>query len=251
MPSKILRVPSAQHLARNWYESPDRVAKELVRLFENSPTFNYNAVFSAIKDLLVLGVSYNDVERGIREKVAREDVRRNFLEILPLVRSHFDGVNPDFVNDVSPRRYPLAKGADGGMLSIPFSPPMVYGVGGKLVFPWISFWRNNPLRGEKLQLFVTIVKEILAQDPDLDDAELQIHDYSAPKPKLPRELNIINAADIPTLTASRRDEMLIQFADGFSLAQRMINNSEAARERQRQQERREEERDPRQLELLT
>jgi len=250
MSKKTLRVPSAQHLARNWNESSEMTAKALVRLFNNSPTFNYNAVFSAVRDMLVLGVPYGDVERGMREKIKRDDVRMNFLEILPLIRSHFDGENPDFVNEVSPRHYPLARGRDGLMLYIPFNPPMVYGVGGKLVFPWISFWRINPLMGEKLQLFTTIVKGILAQDPDLDEADFQIHDYSASKPGYPRTLTVISAADVPSLSPSRRDEMLLQFADGFSLAQRLIKNEEARREWQRQQEREEEVLDPRQREMF-
>ena len=222
MSSKTLRVPSAQHLGRNWRDNPKMIARVLVRLFENTPTFNYNAIFSAIEDMLMLGVPYEDVLRGIREKIKREDVRKNFLEILPLVRSHFEGEQPDFVNKVSARRYPLARAENGQLLAIPFTPPMVYGVNGRLVFPWFIFWKNNPLVGEKLQLFTTIVKEILAQDPDLEDAEFQVHDYSAPKSGEARYLSITNAADIPTLSNERRDEMLAQFAEGFFQAQSII-----------------------------
>ena len=223
MSSKTLKVPSAQHLGRNWREDPNRIAKLLVNLFENSPTFNYNPIYSAIGDMLKLGVPYEDVIRGIKQSVKREVVRNNFLEILELARSHFEGERPDFVNAVSARKYPLARTEDGELLSIPFTAPMIYGVGGKLVFPWFVFWRQNPLVGERLQLFTTIVKEILAQDPDLEDAEFQIHDFSVPKAGEGRTLNITNANDIPILPNDRRDEMLAQFAEGYFKAQKIIS----------------------------
>lgn len=246
MTGKILKVFSPQHLARNWAEDSDQIAKALVRLFDNSPTFNYNAVFSAIRDLLVLGVPFEDIKRGIKEKIGREQVRDNYLEILELVRTHFDGEVPDFVNSVSPRHYPLARSENGKLLSIPFTAPMVYGIGGRLVFPWFLFWKSNPLVGEKLALFTTIVKDILSQDPDLEDAKFIIHDYSAKKKNESRSLEIIDANDIPVLSNTRRDEMLVQYADGFHKAQSII----AARQTQRDGEERRREADPRQPDLF-
>ncbi len=230
MTSKRLKIPSAQHLARNYRATSQEIAVELVRLFENTPTFNYNAVYSAINDMLILGVPFADIRKGIVQKVKRIDVRKNFLEILSLAHKHFENESPDFVNAVSARSYPLARGMNGELLSIPFTPPMIYGVGGQLVFPWFVFWKDNPIAGEKLQLFVTIVKEILAQDPDLEDARFEIHDYSAPKSKQDRILTITNAADVPILSDKRRDEMLMEFADGFFLAQEMISGKRAERQ---------------------
>lgn len=246
MAQKVLNVPSAQHLARNWRERPEMIANELVRLFDNTPMFNYNALVHAVRDYLVFGVPFDDVERGIREKVKRETVRNNFLEILPLLRRHFENEKPDFVNAVSPRFYPLARGADGKTLSIPFKPPMVYGVGGKLVFPWFIFWRKNPLKGEKFSLFVSVVKEILAQDPDLEDAEFQILDFSSVKPDQPRILRSINANDVPEISVSRRNEMLEQFSQGFFLAQERIAERQEKKERAKREQERREEHDPRQ-----
>ena len=66
------------------------------------------------------------------------------------------------------RHYPVGRG-----LMVPFEPPLVYGIGGQLYFPWFSFWRRNPLSDERLSLFVTLVDEVLLQDPDLDTARLQ------------------------------------------------------------------------------
>lgn len=90
-----LRVPTLQHLARNWRLNPQLTAKALVRLAENPPRFNYNPLYGAVRDLLILGAPYEQVEAGLR-KIKREKVRNNLLSILPLVRDHFAGLHPDF-----------------------------------------------------------------------------------------------------------------------------------------------------------
>ena len=60
-----LRVPSIQHLARNWRDDPIVIAEVLVRLVQNPPRFNYNPLYLAVRDLLVLGVPYEQVVEGI------------------------------------------------------------------------------------------------------------------------------------------------------------------------------------------
>jgi hypothetical protein len=98
---------------------------------------------------------------------------------------------------------------------VPFEPPMIYGVGGQIYFPWFSFWRRYPLAQEPLSLFVTIVDEVLLQDPDLEHARFQILDFSCAGPKEPRILTIIEARDIPRLDGSRKTAMLEAFAEGY------------------------------------
>jgi hypothetical protein len=204
-----LRVPSVQHLARNWRSEPAQIARVLVRLAQDPPRFNYNPLYGAVRDLLVLKVPYSQVEEGIR-RIKRKNVRDNLLSVLLLIRDHFEGVAPDFYQTVEKRYYPVGRG-----LMVPFEPPMIYGVGGQLYFPWFSFWRANPLAKEKLSLFVTLVDEILMQDPDLEAARFRILDFSCPSPKQPRELTVIDAADIPRLTDARKVEMLEAFAEGY------------------------------------
>lgn len=242
---KQLKVPSAQHCARNYNDDPQRIAKDLVALVKGGPTFSYSPIYSAIVDMLVLDVPFEDVKRGIDEKIKREGLRSNFLSILELAHDYFQNEKPDFVNRVSERRYPLARSPNGELLSIPFTPPMVYGVGGRLIFPWFIFWRSNPLRNEKLILFASIVKEILSQDPDLEDAEFEIHDYSAPDSKSQRRIQIIKAADLPNLSKLKRDEMLSNFAKGYFLAQQQLS-SQRMHDADASQENRAEEVDPRQ-----
>lgn len=210
----ILRIPSLQHLSRNWRDTPAKVEKELVRLAENSPTFSYNPIYSAISDMLLLNVSHDQIAEGIRRKTSREFVRKNYLELLTLIDGHFAGLAPNFVHRVSTRRYPVGRG-----LMIPFTPPLIYGIGGQIYFPWFSFWRSQPLVRENLSLFVTLVYEVLRQDPDLENSKFEILDFSAPKGGDPRELTIIDADDIPIVSEQRKTEMLSIFAEGFLLAQ--------------------------------
>ncbi|MBP2293005.1 hypothetical protein [Azospirillum rugosum] len=209
-----LRVPSLQHLARNWRATSMGVKRVLVALALDPPNFTYKPLYSAIHDLLVLRQSYEQIVEGIRRGVKRERVQSNLLSILPLIRDYFDGVNPSFVQAVDRRFYPV-----GRDLLVPFDPPLIYGVGGQIHFPWFSFWRSNPLKDETLALFVTMVEELLLQDPDLEAARFTILDFSAPKPKAPRRLTLIDARDIPRITPERKAEMLAIFVDGFQLAE--------------------------------
>lgn len=204
-----LRVPSVQHLARNWNSNPALVARSLVRLVRNPPIFSYSPLYGAVRDMLVLGVPYDHVVRGI-QKLKQETVRQNLLGVLPLIRDHFAGVSPDYYQTVDRRYYPVGRG-----LMVPFDAPMIYGVGGQIYFPWFSFWRQNPLNSERLSLFVTLVEEILLQDPDLESAQFDIIDFSCPGPKQPRALRVIDARDVPRVTEDRKREMLECFAEGY------------------------------------
>ena len=67
-----LKVPSLQHLARNWHNDPGSVQRALVRLAQNPPTFSYNALFAAVRDMLVLRVPYEQILEGIRRIKRRE-----------------------------------------------------------------------------------------------------------------------------------------------------------------------------------
>lgn len=213
-----LKVPSVQHLARNWRPTPEKTCRKLVTLVENPPIFNYNALFSAVRDLLVFNQPYDEIVEGIKRGIKRADVRDNLLGVLPLIRDHFESVSPDFVQGVDRRYYSIGRG-----LMVPFDPPLLYGVGGKLTFPWFSFWRSNPLAKARLSLFVTIVDELLQDDPDLATAEFQILDFSVPKPKPGqpkpiRELRLIDARDIPRVSDTTKLEMLTTFAEGYFMA---------------------------------
>ncbi|WP_146093074.1 hypothetical protein [Xanthomonas arboricola] len=214
-----LKVPSLQHLARVWHPDPHRIQKSLVALARNSPTFSYELVFELVRDLIYLKVPYGQLESAIATRVKREDVRKNFLSLLPLVRDHFENTEINFVHQVAKRFYPI-----GRELTIPFSPPFIYGSGGHLHLPWFSFWRSNPLDNERLSLFMTVIDDILSQDPDLEDIKFCFLDFSAPKPNSDRRLLLTQGEKILRVSASRRDEMLMTFVHGFQLAKSELMN---------------------------
>lgn len=219
-----LKVPSLQHLARNWHPSPERISRRLIALVQNSPTFSYEPIFAAVRDMLVLGISYETIVKAMRRAIRRADVLENFLGLLPLIRDHFSGVSPTFVQAVSRRFYPV-----GRDLLVPFDPPLIYGNKGSVHFPWFSFWRSNPLDGEALSLFVTMAEEMLLQDPDLEMAEFKILDFSAPGPREKRRLIITDAAEIPRLSEERKHAMLEGFAQGFMLAKKTLKGEREAK----------------------
>jgi hypothetical protein len=244
-----LKVPSVQHLARNWRNTPERTCRKLVSLVENPPIFNYNALFAAVRDMLVFNQPYDEIVEGIRRGIKRADVRENLLGVLPLIRDHFASVAPDFVQGIDRRYYSIGRG-----LMVPFDPPLLYGTGGKLTFPWFSFWRSNPLADARLSLFVTLVDELLADDPDLAAADFQILDFSVPKmrmakaglPKPPRQLRIIDARDIPRVNEPTKLEMLTVFAEGYFMAVAELATAAKARPSDGQTQ----ERDPRQADFF-
>ena len=221
---KRLNVPSVQHLPRNWHPEHELVTKSLIKLAEYPPWVSYNPLYGAMRDLLVLKTPYESLVAGFNQ-IKNEKRRKPLLEILPLIRDHFDGISPDFFQMVQKRYYPV-----GRNLKVPFEPPMVYGVGGQLYFPWCIFWRNNPysknnaLAEERLSLFVTLVDEIILQDPDLDEARFEILDFSSPSPKLSRTLEVIDGREIPRLSEKRKKDMLEIFAEGYFRAKDQLAN---------------------------
>jgi hypothetical protein len=77
---------------------------------------------------------------------------------------------------------------------------------------------------------------VLLQDPDLEDAKFLILDFSAPEPKKPRELSVIDARDIPRVTEERKVEMLSVFAEGFLLAREELSHAKKAESEGKQRE---------------
>lgn len=208
------KIPTLQHLARNWHPHSKQVQKKLVNLVKAPPFFNYNPLYGAVEDLLYFKQPVDEICLGLKRKVSRPKVLKNFLEVVPLLADHFDQITPDFVQAVDRRYYPVGQG-----LMVPFDPPLIYGVGGQIYFPWFSFWRSDPLDSERLSLFVTIVFDILSQDPDLDEAVFEVLDFSVPKgPKNAlgeRTLTVIKADDVARLSDQRVTEMLEIFAQGY------------------------------------
>lgn len=122
-----LRVPSVQHLARHWYDSPKKIEDEFVKMAINPPNFSYNVLNDIARDSLLFKVPEDQIIKGIKEKEKRKMVQKILLEVVPLLHGHFSNVQQDFVNDVAPSFYPI-----GRDLGIPFRPSFIYGVGGQI-----------------------------------------------------------------------------------------------------------------------
>lgn len=209
-----LKVPSVQHLARNWRPTSAGVKRQLITLAKHPPQFTYEPLFGAVRDMVVLGVSYEQIVEGIRRVEKRAWVRESLLEVLPLLRSHFLTIEPDGLpNRVARWYYLLARD-----IQIPFEAPLEYSVGGQKYFPWFSFWRSNPLADRRLSLFVTLAEEVLLQDPDLDTAIFQILDFSCIEGADERQLQVVDARDIPRLNETEKQSMLEVFAEGYRAA---------------------------------
>ncbi|MBL1278018.1 MAG: hypothetical protein COB30_018230 [Ectothiorhodospiraceae bacterium] len=222
-----LRPPSVQHLARHWHESPKKIEDKLVKMAMNPPFFNYNALNDVARDSLLFKVPEDQIIKGIKEKEKRKRVQKILLEVVPLLYGYFSSVQHDFVNDVSPSFYPI-----GRDLRIPFKPAFIYGVGGQIYLPWFIFWKDNPLDDKQLSLFVTLAKEILRQDPELEDAKFEILDFSAVNSKECRQLRIIDTADIQTFNSKETAEMLAIFVEGFECAEARLKEVDIPSKRQ-------------------
>lgn len=215
-----LKVPSLQHLARNWRDTPEKTCEVLVRLASNPPNFSYLQIDGLVTDLLVLKQPLEVVLEAAK-RVKRPSVRQNFLELLPLIDDYFRASSSNFVQPVSGRHFPIARG-----LMVPFNPPLIYGSAGKLCFPWFSYWRSNPLSGKNLSLFITAVDAILKQDPDLEDADFHILDFSAPAAGHPRSLTVIDSSSVERLSPEELQSSLAVFAKGFFMAERKLSSWE-------------------------
>jgi len=208
-----LKVPSVVHLARNWRPNEVGVKDALIALANSSPPFSYSPLLGMLRSMISVKSDLAEMELLINRGVQFELARKSYLEIAPLLSSHFSALNTTFVQEVSARAYPLSR-----HLRVPFEPPMIFGAAGKVHLPIFIFWRKNPLTGDQLALLASLVRELIAQDPDLDVASTAILDFSIPKGAKERSLQEVPLSEIPELSVSRRDEMLAIFAAGYELA---------------------------------
>lgn len=207
-----VKVPSIQHAAGIWDPEPSRIAKKLLHLANNSPPFSYANLYKLTSDLISRGVPYEQVvaaASGIRLAIAR----KSYLEILPLLHEYGIKVGDVVVNDVVPRYYVI-----GRDLRILVNPPFMYFRDEEAHLPWFIFWKTNLFNESRLRLFVTMLREVFKQDPDIDDASLNLVVCSAPSPEGNRILQELDTSAIPSFSRSERDEMLGIFAAGYAQA---------------------------------
>lgn len=207
-----VRVPSIQHAAGIWDPNPMRIAKKLLQLANKSPPFSYANLYKLASDLISRGVPYEQVliaASGTKLPLAR----KNYLEILPLIREYSIRVGSVVVNDVIPRPYVI-----GRDLRILVNPPFMYFRDEDAHLPWFVFWKTNLFNESRLRLFVTMLREVFKQDPDIDDASMHMVICSVPPFGEKRILQVLDTSAIPSFSKPERDEMLGIFAAGYAQA---------------------------------
>jgi hypothetical protein len=209
--SKI-KIPSIQHAAGIWFPEPQKIAKRLLALANSAPPFSYENLYKLTHDLLSRSAPYEQIELAA-QRMKHPLARGNYLEILPLLKVFENRSAIEFVNEITPRNYPI-----GRDLRVLVNPPLIYFERGQSFLPWFIFWKTNRFDEARLRLFVTMIREVFAQDPDIDDASLSLVICSEPVPKEGRALQVMDTSSIVSLSESERNEMLAIFAKGYAMA---------------------------------
>jgi hypothetical protein len=209
-----LKVPSLQQVIKNLFDTPDLVRKELVKTAIKPPRISYRMLHKATLDLVRLKHPLADIEEDILRNEKRPTHQKNLLEIIRLIDGHFSTLEPDFPPiEVECRYYRIAPD-----IIIPFQPPFYYEIGRQPYLPYPNYWRNNPLFGKRLAVFMSIVDEIRAQDPDIEAARVHILNYGIPQGEPKRRLVVMDESEIPRVTRGELTAALQVFADGYRAA---------------------------------
>lgn len=207
-----VKVPSLQHLARVYDNSPEKVKNNLLKVADGTPIFSYNPLYPLMYDYISLSIEYGQILKAI--KLFKSDLaRKNYAEIFPLIKEKYEASMPKFVFSPPSSAYPVSRD-----ILIPFAPAMFYRIGSEQCLPWFIFWRINPLAGEKFSLLATLIREMMDSNPDLSPASLQFVDFSASNKKAARKLRTFDSKEIPLISDKRKTEMLEIFSEGYRLA---------------------------------
>lgn len=213
-----LKPPSLQHVARFYRPTADGVKKEFLKLARAHPPFSYEDLYKLTWDMAKGLQTYEAVYRaasGIRLDIKRD----SYLRALPPCNVFFDELKHAYAIPVGSRSYSIGRG-----IQVPFCPPMLCGTAKGVVLPWLIFWKDNPLTGIQLQLFASMVEDILKGEPDLDSAQLLIVDMSDAAIKKDGRPVVTSSADVIKLPASQMASMLSTVVEGFELAKEELKS---------------------------
>ncbi len=211
--AKKFSPPALQHLARSMQDTPEAVAKSLINAYLATPPFSYRFLGELIRQAMRGGnFSASQFDAAVRAKRMDERYQKIFLELTPLIHSHFGRLTAKFILPMPAQKYRV------NQLEIPFRPPFVFGINDEMIIPWFIFWKTNPLTDKQYRLLATLLSELLSQDPDYRDAKILIYDFSAEIEGGERTLKIIDVASISKMSAEERDSALEIFIAGYELA---------------------------------
>lgn len=215
-----LKPLSLQHVARLWRPTPSAVCHQIIKLIDGKPPFSYQPLYQLAFQQARYGDSLEQLLACLsREK--REWVLKDFRAILTLFANELSSRGVTNTHEVSEQFY----NAGHGML-IPFRPPMVLVENGCGTLPWLIFWKSNCYDSKQLSLFVTLARSQMDETPDLENCELELWDFKAPKKGMPRELHIRNADEVSLLPQAEVASMLDVFIEGYQLAAQELKRRE-------------------------
>lgn len=208
-----IKVPSLQHLARNWHGDPTVVAKRLLAVANSPPPVSYEFMRRSILHVLRFGTSEEQLRESLlRSRMSEISIASN-LELLPLLCQWARSEDFKSALPVDDNYFSVA-----AELVIPFRTGFVLIGNEGLVLPYLSLWKRGPLHGEKLSLFATLLTKIANESPDIEDAKIEIIDFSVPHASKQRAIRKTDLTSVPLLSDSRLQEMLSTFSDGYRLA---------------------------------
>lgn len=226
-----IRIPSLQQVIKNLFDEARLVEKALIGNALHPPRISYKVLHRATQDRVCLDVPLSQIEVGIRAVEKRPSHLANLLSILKLLDRHFATIHPDFPPiEVECRYYRFAPD-----ITIPFQPPLCYGIGGQLYVPYFDFWRKSPLTGKRLSVFMTILDAIRAQEPDLKHAIVPILRFAIPPNEDERKLLIVDERDIERVSQDELKRWLQTFAEGYRAAQSQLAKAAADEQSTREQ----------------
>jgi len=194
--------------------------KAQLALLNGAPNFSYQPLYKIMKGLLGSSWSEQELMLAVLRCGLRPDVKEKYTELVPLIVEYFSDKKISYAMEILPRFYAVDRD-----ILVPFSPPLIYADENGLCLPYFIFWKKNALKGERLALFSSIVREILDEDPDLCDARFEVIDMSAEVDpdtnENERSLKIIPECDIAKISSARRQKMLSTFAEGFRRARQV------------------------------
>ncbi len=202
------------------HPNSELVEKDLLRIAKSKPTFNYERVERALRDLLQFGQPIEEIVMSLELADKRDFVKTLYIEIVTILNAHFKEHLVDQVISLDKFYYPISP-----KIRIPVKLPFILIVDNKPIIPLFIFWKRNPLKDKQVSLFITIVKDVLAQYPDLSDAETILFDCSADKGENERTLKVIDTSEVALLDKEELEKMLTIFIEGFEKAQSSISKS--------------------------
>lgn len=197
----------------------------MLKLVNASPPFNYQSLNKMLLDLVRGVATYDQVEKAI-SGIGFEVQRNSYRRALAPAWKYIQSLRHNYALEIEARSYAISRN-----MRVPCVPPMVCGTQHGQVVPWLMLWKKNVLRDEQMALFVSLVSEVMAQDGELDSAELVVVDTSDGSLDKDGAPALIRYSDIEPIPQDQLGRMLETFVLGFKQAEEELKSKSSPRTR--------------------